>query len=142
MLNRFNFVFLRSLLLWRSLVLFHFSAFSSMLSLVRLQLGRLFLIMPFPSVFFVPPPILLGKVRGFLFLLVGAGFLSIALTACATLDGGSREVDTDGDRRAGSMDTDSDNDGVMDGVDIDDDGDGLIEIATAAELDEIGRAHV
>ncbi len=75
-------------------------------------------------------------------------------------DGIRSGVDTDGDRRADSVDEDDDNDGVGDGIeargcakledcdsdssedgmDIDDDGDGLIEITTAAHLDEVRYA--
>ncbi len=56
-------------------------------------------------------------------------------------------VDSDGDNKpdrllAGctttlTVDTDDDGDGVADAMDVDDDNDGLIEIATAAELDNI-----
>ncbi len=38
------------------------------------------------------------------------------------------------------LEVDCDNDGTMDGVDVDDDGDGLIEIASAAQLDEVRYA--
>ncbi len=55
-------------------------------------------------------------------------------------DGIRSGLDTDGDRRADSVDEDDDNDAYRDDVDVDDDGDGLIEIATAAQLDEVRYA--
>ena len=81
MLNGFSFVVSRPA---SARALFrYFFASSFMLSLVRLLLRHFFLVMRFPYASFVPAfLILLSKVRGFLFFLVGAGLLSIALTAC------------------------------------------------------------
>ncbi len=80
MLNELNFVVLRTA---SARALFNFFA-PSMLSLVRLLLRRLFFIMPFPYASFVLAFLraLLDRVGRFLFFLVGAGFLSVALIAC------------------------------------------------------------
>ncbi len=56
-------------------------ASSFMLSLFRLLLGSLLSFMSSAS-FVLSLPTLLGKLRRFLFFLVAAGFLSVALTAC------------------------------------------------------------
>ncbi len=61
-------------------------AYSFMPSLFRLLFGRFFIM---PSASFVSFPILLGKMRRFLFFLVGVGFLSVVLIACAGGGGGS-----------------------------------------------------
>ena len=61
-------------------------AYSFMPSLFRLLFGRFFIM---PSASFVSFPILFGKMRRFLFFLVGAGFLSVVLIACAGGGGGS-----------------------------------------------------
>ncbi len=90
----------------------------------------------------------------FLFSLVAAGFLSVALIACAgggeDSGGGSGgsmgnvsiddEPETDPENGApgnGDTNADVDGDGETNDVDVDDDGDGLIEISTADELDAV-----
>ncbi len=97
----------------------------------------------------VPLPILLGKLGRFLFFLAAAGFLLIALTACAGGSGDSsagdspkaiQDDDNDGiendldncpmDANTDQLDTDDDK--VGDACDEDDDGDGVRDGVEAA----------
>ena len=128
-------------------------------SLFRLLFGRFFIM---PSASFVSFPILFGKMRQFLFFLVGVGFLSAVLIACAGGGGGSgggsgsvpSSVDDDGDGIPNNLDgcsdgetgwtsnnsSDHDGDGCLDASseDTDDDNDGLNDSSDLCSTGIIG----
>ena len=134
-------------------------AYSFMPSLFRLLFGRFFIM---PSASFVSFPILFGKMRRFLFFLVGVGFLSVVLIACAGGGGGSgggsgsvpSSADDDGDGIPNNLDrcsdgetgwtsnssADHDGDGCLDtsSEDTDDDNDGLNDSSDLCSTGIIG----
>ena len=118
------------------MMFFYFFQFSGLATLV--SRGALMSLLPFQHSYCLA--------RGFLFLLAGVGFL-LVLTACGGGSSGggtdsspSTEPSVRGLDCSADAGEDCDGDGHRDNVDIDDDGDGLIEIRTAAQLDEVRYA--